>query len=91
MIAVFALVVLPQLLLSALGRRDILPAPFLALIGWIAGLRVEVEGQPHRGPLLLLGNHLSWLDILALAGKSRTAFVGHGGLSGHGFLKWLCD
>ena len=80
MIAVFALVVLPQLLLSALGRRDILPAPFLALIGWIAGLRVEVEGRPHRGPLLLLGNHVSWLDILALAGTSRTAFVGHGGL-----------
>lgn len=91
MIAVFALVALPQLLLSTFGRRDILPAPFLALVGWLAGLRVRVEGQPRRGALLLLGNHLSWLDILALAGTTRTGFVGHGGLAGHGFLKWLCD
>jgi 1-acyl-sn-glycerol-3-phosphate acyltransferase len=91
MLALFAVVGPLQVLLSAVGRRDILPPPFLAAIGWLAGLRVRVEGRPASGSLLLLGNHISWLDILALAGACRSAFVAHAGLSGHGFLKWLCD
>src|SRR5690606_33267301 len=37
-----------------------------------------------------LANHLSWIDILALAGASRTAFVAHSGLSQNVALAWLC-
>lgn len=59
-------------------------------MGTIAGLRVRTEGQSQRGALLL-SNHLSWLDVLALAGTSRAIFVAHSGLSLHGGLKWLCD
>lgn len=92
MVALFALVAGPlHLLLSATGRRGVVPAPFLAAIGWLAGLRIGVEGKPAHGTVLILANHLSWLDILALAGSSRSAFVAHAGLSSHGFLKWLCD
>jgi 1-acyl-sn-glycerol-3-phosphate acyltransferase len=91
MIAVFAAIVLPHMLLSALGKREIVPPRFLGIIGWLAGLRVRTEGCPAAGTLLLLPNHVSWLDILALAGTSRAAFVAHGGLTGHRFLKWLCD
>jgi lyso-ornithine lipid O-acyltransferase len=91
MVGLLALVGPLQVLLSAIGRRDVLPPPFLAAIGWLAGLRVRVEGKPAAGPLLLLANHISWLDILALAGACRSAFVAHAGLAGHGFLKWLCD
>jgi 1-acyl-sn-glycerol-3-phosphate acyltransferase len=91
MLALFAVVGPLQVIFSALGRRDILPPPFLAAIGWLAGLRVRVEGRPAAGQLLLIGNHISWLDILALAGACRSAFVAHAGLAGHGFLKWLCD
>lgn len=80
-----------QLVMSAAGRRDLLPPAFLATIGWLAGLRVQIEGKPPPGRLLLVANHLSWLDVLALAGATRTAFVAHGGLAGHGMLKWLCD
>lgn len=91
MLATFALVLPFQLLLTLLGRRDVIPPPFLGAIGWLAGLKVRIEGRPAAGRLLLLGNHTSWLDILALAGASRCAFVAKGELTGHRFLKWLCD
>jgi 1-acyl-sn-glycerol-3-phosphate acyltransferase len=39
----------------------------------------------------MLANHVSWLDVLALAGATRAIFVAHSGLTVHGGLKWLCD
>jgi 1-acyl-sn-glycerol-3-phosphate acyltransferase len=77
-------------LLSLFGQREVMPPLFLAIMGRAAGLRVRTEGEPRRGALLL-ANHESWLDILALAGKSRAIFVAHSGLTAHGALKWLCD
>jgi 1-acyl-sn-glycerol-3-phosphate acyltransferase len=74
----------------AAGRRDRVPPLFLGFMGRMAGLRVRTEGQPRVGALFL-ANHLSWLDVLALAGTSRAIFVAHSGLAGHGALKWLCD
>lgn len=91
MLVAFALLVPLHALLALLGRRDAIPPPFLALIGRLAGLRVTIEGHPAPGTLLLLPNHVSWLDILALAGAARAAFVAHGGLRGHRFLRWLCE
>lgn len=67
-----------------------MPPIFLGLMGRVVGLRVHTEGEPQTGALFL-ANHLSWLDILALAGTSRAIFVAHSGLAGHGGLKWLCD
>jgi 1-acyl-sn-glycerol-3-phosphate acyltransferase len=86
---IFALILLPHLMFTLIGRRDIVPPFFLGTLGIIAGLRTRVVGRPMKGALLL-GNHLSWLDILALAGASRTAFVAHDGLSGNAALAWLC-
>ena len=59
-------------------------------MGRIAGLRIGTEGAPRPGALFL-ANHVSWLDILALAATSRAIFVAHSGLTVHGGLKWLCD
>jgi 1-acyl-sn-glycerol-3-phosphate acyltransferase len=73
------------------GRRDVVAPTFLGVVGWLCGLRVQVIGAPAGGPLLLVANHVSWLDILALAGTARSAFVAHAGLASHGFLKWLCE
>jgi lyso-ornithine lipid O-acyltransferase len=74
----------------AAGRRQLVPPLFLATMGRIAGLRVRTEGAAHPGALLL-ANHVSWLDILALARTSRSRFVAHSGLTVHGGLKWLCE
>lgn len=41
-------------------------------------------------PLLLLANHVSWIDILAIAGTSGSAFVAHSGLAAFAPLRWLC-
>ena len=76
--------------ISLVGRRDLLPPLFLATMGRIAGLRVRTEGVPQSTGLFL-ANHLSWLDILALAQTSRATFVAHSGLTVHGGLKWLCE
>ncbi|MEO6041948.1 MAG: lysophospholipid acyltransferase family protein [Croceibacterium sp.] len=90
-LALFAVIGPAQLVVSALGRRDVLPPPFLAAIGWLCGLRVSVRGSPAAAPVLLLANHVSWLDILGLAGASRSAFAGKDALAVHPFLRWLCE
>ena len=66
------------------------PRVFLSGIGMIAGLHLRVEGRPARGALLL-ANHVSWLDIPALAHATGSAFVAHDGLAAFPFLKWLCE
>ncbi len=68
------------------------PAPrwFLAGINRLAGVTLRVHGEKvHRGAFLLV-NHVSWIDIPALAAVTGTAFVGHDGLAAMPLLKWLC-
>ena len=72
------------------GRREWIPPVFLGTMARLAGVRVRTEGTPRPGALFL-ANHVSWIDILALAGASRAIFVAHSGLTIHGGLKWLCD
>ena len=66
------------------------PRVFLAGIGMVAGLHLRIEGRPVRGALVL-ANHVSWLDIPALAHANGSAFVAHDGLAAFPFLKWLCQ
>lgn len=89
-VLVFLAIILPHFIATLSGRRDFVPPPFLGMLARISGARVRIVGHP-RPHALLLANHLSWLDILALAGASRTAFVAQSGLAGHSFLKWLCE
>jgi 1-acyl-sn-glycerol-3-phosphate acyltransferase len=77
-------------LLSLFGQRELVPPLFLGFMGRMAGLRVRIEGTPRKGALFL-ANHVSWLDILGLAGASRTIFVAHSGLTAHSVLKWLSE
>jgi 1-acyl-sn-glycerol-3-phosphate acyltransferase len=86
----FVVLIPVHLVVTLLARREIMPPLFLAIMGRAAGLRVRTEGTPRTGALLI-ANHLSWLDILALAGTARAIFVAHSGLTAHGALKWLCD
>lgn len=72
-----------------LGLGRFWPRVFLAGIGVIAGLIVTVRGTPQRGALLI-ANHVSWLDIPALARATGTAFVAHSGLASVALIKHLC-
>ena len=67
------------------------PRRFLGGICWIAGVDVTVVAQASRQGAFLLSNHVSWIDITALAGASGTAFVAHDGLAGIPLLRWLCS
>lgn len=73
------------------GARNPWPRWFLGGIAKIAGVRIRTTGSAVQGRLLILANHISWIDIPALAAATGTAFVAHDGLAGIPLLKWLCD
>ena len=75
---------------KAIAGRSPWPSRFLGAAAWIIGARVRVDGEPIRGHTLLVGNHVSWLDILILGGATRCAFVSKDEL-GHPFIHWLAD
>jgi 1-acyl-sn-glycerol-3-phosphate acyltransferase len=52
-------------------------------------MRVRVEGTPLRSNVLFLANHLSWLDVLVLAGASGTAFVAKDDVARWPVVGWL--
>ena len=66
------------------------PRRFLWWVGRSAGMKVRSVGRPLARNVLFLANHMSWLDIMVLAGESGTAFVSKDDL-GHGFVHWLAD
>ncbi|WP_326525426.1 lysophospholipid acyltransferase family protein [Sphingomonas sp.] len=66
------------------------PMYFLAAVAWIAGARRRTIGWPVRRNVVFLSNHLSWLDIPLLAGRSGSAFVAKGELQRTPVIGWLC-
>jgi len=86
-----ALLVLVPLhyLYRALAYGSPLPMYFLRFAAWVAGARVKVIGTPLRRDVFFISNHLSWLDILSLAGASGTAFVAKAELNDVPIVGWL--
>lgn len=90
MIALLLVCVPLHYLWKLLGLDRMWPRIFLAGIGVLAGLELRRTGKRVPGALLL-SNHVSWLDIPALAHAANSAFVAHDGLAQFGLLKWLCE
>jgi 1-acyl-sn-glycerol-3-phosphate acyltransferase len=65
------------------------PRWFLGQVGRAAGMRVQVTGDPIARNVLFLANHLSWLDILLVAGASGTAFVAKAEVAEVPVVGWL--
>ena len=80
--------------LHTIARLLHLPNPwarvFLGGVAWIAGAEITYRGTRATGGVFLIANHVSWLDIPALAAASGSAFVGHDGLASMPLLEWLC-
>ncbi|MEH6626131.1 MAG: acyl-[ACP]--phospholipid O-acyltransferase [Motiliproteus sp.] len=58
--------------------------------------RIEVMGFKHlpsQGPVLMLGNHISWLDwaMVQIASPRPVRFVMHRDIYQRWYLKWLMD
>lgn len=72
-----------------IGLDRFWPRMFLAGVSAIAGLRIQRRGRAVPGALLV-ANHVSWLDIPALAATAGSAFVGHDGLTSFPLVRFLC-
>jgi 1-acyl-sn-glycerol-3-phosphate acyltransferase len=90
LVLLFAACLPPHLLSKLFFGRSGWPPRFLGAAAWIFGVRPRLKGAPIRGPTLLISNHVSWLDILALGGTTGCAFVSKDAL-GHRFIHWLAD
>lgn len=91
-LVMFTLLILPAhlLFLAFLPKR----ANTLAYIWhkvscWAVGLRVHVLGEPQKGPVLYLANHVSWLDILALSHAAPLSFVAKADVAQWPVFSWL--
>lgn len=84
------IVCLPLHYLSRLvSGRSTWPRTFLRWVGRIAGMRAHVVGRPLQAHVLFLANHLSWLDILLVAGASGAAFVSKAEVARWPAIGWL--
>ncbi|MBM9466583.1 lysophospholipid acyltransferase family protein [Nakamurella leprariae] len=46
----------------------------------VLGVRVEVRGEPHTGGGLVVGNHVSWLDLIVLSAQAPQRAVAKDGV-----------
>ena len=82
---------LPAYYLSRLFTRSSpVPRLFLGACARIVGARVHRIGAPAGSDVLYVANHVSWVDILALAGASGTAFVAKAELADTPLVGFLC-
>jgi lyso-ornithine lipid O-acyltransferase len=65
------------------------PKIFLGWAARFAGARVTRIGVPLKRDVFYISNHLSWIDILAIAGASGTAFVAKAELARAPVVGWL--
>lgn len=55
----------------------------------VLGLQIHGSGEPHRGAALLVANHISWLDILAINAVHPARFVSKADVRAWPLLGWL--
>ena len=60
-------------------------AQMLALLG----IACRVSGHPHAAPVMLVANHVSWLDILAINAVQPARFVSKADVRHWPLLGWL--
>ena len=90
MVVLLIACLLPYYLFAMLRLRNPWPRVFLGGICWIAGVDLEVRGERPKGSAFLIANHVSWIDIPAIAQATGSAFVGHDGLASVPLIRHLC-
>ncbi|WP_235527167.1 lysophospholipid acyltransferase family protein [Sphingopyxis sp. 113P3] len=91
MVLALIFLIVPHLCYRAVGRPSPMVMAFLNAAGWIAGLRIRTRGTRLRRDVLFVSNHVSWLDILALGGAARSAFVSKAEVETTPLVGWLAD
>lgn len=62
---------------------------FLWMVARLLGLRVAEMGEVLDAPVLLVANHISWLDILAIGGQVEVGFIAKSEIAGWPLVGWL--
>lgn len=75
----------------ALAYGSPFPMLFLRYAARVCGARVQVIGTHLKRDVFYIANHVSWVDILALAGASGTAFVAKAELAEAPVVGWLAS
>ncbi len=55
----------------------------------ILSLRIKVRGEPAPGPVLMVSNHISWLDVVVLGAQAPVTFVAKSEVAGWPLLGFL--
>ena len=79
----------PHVLWRRLGLHSPWGGWFLNMSAKAAGANVRVTGTPVTRDVLYIANHISWLDILVLAGRTHCAFVAKADMEPWPVLGWL--
>lgn len=77
-----------------LGRRALYPYPpgsrwWMARCCRVLRMRVRSTGEPASQPVLLVANHVSWLDIPVIGGLTDTVFVSKAEVRDWPVLGWM--
>jgi 1-acyl-sn-glycerol-3-phosphate acyltransferase len=71
------------------GRASPWPRHFLRRVAVILGADIRVIGVPVRRDVMIAANHLSWFDILLLAGTAGARFVAKAEVAALPLVGWL--
>jgi 1-acyl-sn-glycerol-3-phosphate acyltransferase len=74
---------------GAEAGRVRLARAWLAAVAGTLDLQLEVRGQPVRGGVLVVANHSSWLDALALGSVYGPGFVAKAEVAAWPVIGWL--
>ena len=83
--------IVPHLCYRAARRPSPMVMAFLNAVGWVGGLRIRTTGKRLKRNVLFAANHVSWLDIMALGGAARSAFVAKSEVRDTPLVGWLSD
>ena len=90
MVIVAMLVLVPMhLLWRTLRYGSPIPMLFLAVVARMAGARIVRHGTPLRRKVMFTANHISWLDIPAMASQTGCAFVAKAEVAQAPVIGWL--
>ncbi|QIQ85669.1 1-acyl-sn-glycerol-3-phosphate acyltransferase [Erythrobacter sp.] len=67
------------------------PMLFLRYAARVSGAKVTTEGTHLKRDVFYVANHVSWIDILSLAGACGTAFVAKAELAQAPLVGWLAS
>ena len=75
------------------GRRECEIEQWSARLCEILGVRLSLHGSPpsrDKRPLMVVANHVSWVDIFAINAVMPVRFVGKAEIRKWPFVGWLC-